>query len=114
MKRLSKYITELRQKRNMSQVEVADAFNKRGYPKVTNQIVYSWESDRVRIPSEHLLVLCDILQISDIRAAFDRTEVPSLLTELNDEGIRMVKQYADLLRISGLYKKSSILQKRTY
>ncbi len=106
MKNLNEYLTALRTKQNMSQVDVANEFKKRGYPRITNQIVYSWESGRVRIPSDLLFVLCDILNISDIRAAFDRHEVPSLLSCLDDTGCRMVSDYADLLRASGLYEKN--------
>lgn len=109
MKNLSEYISSLRTKQNMSQVELADEFQKRGYKKVTNQIVYSWESGRVRIPSDLLFVLCDILHITDIRSAFDLDGVPSLLTGLNDTGCRMVADYADLLRASGLYKKEPLI-----
>ncbi|MBR1743855.1 MAG: LexA family transcriptional regulator [Lachnospiraceae bacterium] len=108
MKNLNEYIIALRTGRNMSQVEVANEFQHRGYEKVTNQIVYSWESGRVRIPSELLLVLCDILHIADIRAAFDMNEMPSLLSGLNDTGCRMVWDYADLLRASGLYSKEPL------
>ena len=113
MKNLNEYITALRAKKDMSQVDVANEFQKRGYPKVTNQIVYSWESGRVRIPSDLLFVLCDILQISDIRAAFDRDEIPSLLSKLDDTGCRMVADYADLLRASGLYEKKPLASSAT-
>ncbi len=32
-------------------------------------------------------------------------EVPSLLSELDYAGVKMVSDYADLIRASGLYKK---------
>ena len=88
----------------MSQVEVSNAFKDKGY-NVTNQMVYNWESGRIRISGELLLILCDILEISDIRAAFDRNNVPSLLSDLNESGQKRVSEYADILRASGLYKK---------
>ena len=103
MKKLNEYLIRLRTERNMSQVDIAEAFRTRGYKKITNQIVYSWESGRVRIPSELLLVLCDILQISDIRAAFGMEKTPSLLSGLNAKGVKLVEDYADLVRASGLY-----------
>ena len=106
MKKLNEYLIKLRTDRNLSQVDIAEAFHKRGYKKVTNQIVYSWESGRVRIPSELLLVLCDILQISDIREAFGMKKTPSLLSGLNREGIKLVKDYADLVRASGRYSET--------
>lgn len=68
-------------------------------------MIYNWEAGRIRISGELLLVLCDILEISDIRAAFDRNNIPSLLSDLNESGQRMVSEYADILRASGLYKK---------
>nr|MCR5624436.1 helix-turn-helix domain-containing protein [Lachnospiraceae bacterium] len=108
MIKLNDYLLKLRTESNMSQVEVAEAFHTKGYKHVTNQMIYSWESGRVRIPSDLLLVLCDILKISDIRAAFDMDDVPSLLSDLNATGIKMVADYADLLRASGLYKKEPV------
>lgn len=104
MMNLSEYIQKLRTDHNMSQVEVSNAFKEKGY-KVTNQMIYNWESGRIRISGELLLVLCDILEISDIRAAFDRNNVPSLLSDLNEAGQRKVSEYADILRASGMYKK---------
>lgn len=104
MKNLNEYIQKLRTDRNMSQVEVSNAFKDKGY-NVTNQMIYNWESGRIRISGELLLILCDILEISDIRAAFDRNNVPSLLSDLNESGQKMVSEYADILRASGLYKK---------
>ena len=104
MKNLGEYIQKLRTDCHMSQVEAACAFRDRGY-NVTNQMIYNWESGRIRISGELLLILCDILEISDIRAAFDRNTVPSLLYDLNEAGQKMVSDYADILRASGLYKK---------
>lgn len=104
MNQLNEYLQALRNERHLSQVDVANGFKERGY-NVTNQMIYNWESGRIRISGEMLLVLCDILKIHDIRAAFDRNEVPSLLSELNDTGIKMVSDYASLLRASGQYQK---------
>ena len=104
MNNLNEYLQKLRNKSHLSQVDVANGFKKRGY-NVTNQMIYNWESGRIRISGELLLVFCDILRIQDIRAAFDMKEVPSLLSELDDKGVKMVSDYADLIRASGLYKK---------
>ncbi len=104
MNNLNEYLQKLRNKSQLSQVDVANGFKKRGY-NVTNQMIYNWESGRIRISGELLLVFCDILHIQDIRAAFDMKEVPSLLSELDDKGVKMVSDYADLIRASGLYKK---------
>ena len=104
MNNLNEYLQKLRNKSHLSQVDVANGFKKRGY-NVTNQMIYNWESGRIRISGELLLVFCDILKIQDIRAAFDMKEVPSLLSELDDKGVKMVSDYADLIRASGLYKK---------
>lgn len=106
MNTMNEYLQILRNKEHLSQVDVANGFQQRGY-HVTNQMIYNWESGRIRISGEMLLVLCDILKISDIRAAFDRNEIPSILSDLDDTGIQMVKDYADLLRASGLYQKHS-------
>lgn len=106
MNHLNEYLQTLRTDRKMSQVEVAEEFQKRGY-SVTNQMIYNWESGRIKISGEMLLVLCDILNISDIRGAFDRNEIPSLLSNLNNDGIQLVSDYADLLRASGMYQKKS-------
>lgn len=104
MRNLNEYIQKLRTDRNLSQVEVSNAFKDKGY-NVTNQMIYNWESGRIRISGELLLILCDILEIYDIRAAFDRDNVPSLLSDLNESEQKMVAEYADILRASGLYKK---------
>lgn len=107
MKNLNEYLQALRNERHLTQVDVANGFKERGY-HVTNQMIYNWESGRIRISGEMLLVLCDILKISDIRAAFDMDEVPSLLSDLDGEGIKMVSDYAGLLRASGQYKKKTV------
>ena len=104
MNHLNEYLQTLRTDRKMSQVEVSEEFQKRGY-SVTNQMIYNWESGRIKISGEMLLVLCDILNISDIREAFDRNEIPSLLSNLNNDGIKLVSDYANLLRASGMYRK---------
>lgn len=106
MKNLNEYLQTLRTERKMSQVEVAKGFQKKGY-SVTNQMIYNWESGRIKISGEMLLVLCDILNISDIREAFDRNEIPSLLSNLNNDGIKLVSDYANLLRASGMYRKET-------
>ena len=106
MNHLNEYLQRLRTERKMSQVEVAKGFQERGY-SVTNQMIYNWESGRINISGEMLLVLCDILNISDIRGAFDRNEIPSLTSNLNNDGIKHLSDYADLLRASGLYQKEA-------
>lgn len=53
MNHLNEHLQTLRTDRKMSQVEVAEEFQKRGY-SVTNQMIYNWESGRIKISGELL------------------------------------------------------------
>ena len=50
MRNLNEYIQKLRTDRNMSQVEVSNAFKDKGY-NVTNQMIYNWESSGYGYPA---------------------------------------------------------------
>lgn len=105
---IAEYIQKLRIGKGMSQTEVSGEFMKRGY-NVSNRSISFWETGRNQLNAEQFLVLCDILGISDIRAAFRRDEVATLSTGLNEEGRQKLSEYASLLKASGLYQPAEII-----
>ncbi len=105
---IAEYIQKLRIGKGMSQTEVSGEFMKRGY-NVSNRSISFWETGRNQLNAEQFLVLCDILGISDIRAAFQRDEVATISTGLNEEGRQKLSEYASLLKASGLYQPAEII-----
>lgn len=105
---IAEYIHELRIRKGMSQTQVAAEFVKRGY-HVSNRSVSFWETGRNQLNAEQFLVLCDILEVSDIRVAFRRNEVTTLSTDLNEEGQQKLNEYAALLKASGLYQPAEVI-----
>lgn len=105
---IAEYIQRLRIGKGMSQTEVSGEFMKRGY-NVSNRSISFWETGRNQLNAEQFLVLCDILGISDIQAAFRRDEVATLSTGLNEEDRQKLSEYASLLKASGLYQPAEII-----
>lgn len=105
---IAEYIHELRIRKGLSQTQVAAEFGKRGC-QVSNRSVSFWEKGRNQLNAEQFLILCDILGISDIRAAFRRDEVPTLSSGLNEEGQQKLSEYANLLKASGLYQPAEVI-----
>lgn len=90
-----------RKKQGVSQKRMAALLSQRGI-KVTNQAVSKWESGASLPNAVQFLIICDILEISDIGGLF-LGKSSELFTGLNQEGRQRVTEYAGLLRDSGLF-----------
>ena len=99
-------ICSFRKKKGLSQRDFAAALSKRGV-KVTNQAVSKWESGASLPNAIQFLIICDILGIVDIGGAFGNKSY-DFLHGLNEDGRRLVLEYANMLCNSGLYDDLSI------
>ena len=104
MPKLSETLTALRKAAGLSQKDLASALAVHGVC-VTNQAISKWENGQTQPNADQFLALCRALEVEDIAAAF-LGEGVGLTRELNDVGARKVREYADLLRASGLYRRA--------
>lgn len=91
----------IRKKRGVSQRQMAELLTKRGV-KVTNQAVSKWESGASLPSAVQFLIICDILEITDISGIF-LGKSGELFEGVNDEGRQRIAEFAGLIRDSGLY-----------
>ena len=98
---LGKHLTQLRRRTKLSQRDLAQRLALYGV-EVTNQAISKWETGLTQPNAEQFLALCRALDVENISAEF-LGHRSGLLRELNEDGVRKVREYADLLRASGLY-----------
>ena len=104
MKNIGEVISWHRKNKKMSQIEIASKLEKYDI-HIKNAAISAWEK-RNSIPSaDTLLVLCEILGINDIYTEFIGENPNDPFKNLNDEGIKKVLEYIELLEKSGEYKK---------
>ena len=95
-------LTALRREAGLSQRALAERLRAGGVD-VTNQAVSKWETGQTLPNAEQLFALCRALEVEDISGAF-LGHGAGLTRELNAAGVRRLREYADLLRASGLYR----------
>lgn len=91
----------IRKQRKISQKEMASLLTKRGI-RVTNQAVSKWESGASLPNAVQFLILCDILEITDISGLF-LGKSSEMLSGINEEGRARINEYAAFIRDSGQY-----------
>jgi SOS-response transcriptional repressor LexA len=96
---------ELRRGRGLSQRGLAEALAELGID-VTNQAISKWENGSTLPNARQFLALCQVLDVADVQAVFLGRSESGLLSGLNAVGIKKVLEYAELLRLSGLYDAS--------
>ena len=94
-------LCEARKNMGLSQRELAAILNRNGI-NVTNQAVSKWENGSSIPNAQQFLVICRVLDVTDIAGTFIGKS-DSVLRFLNEEGRQRVTEYADMLRDSGLY-----------
>lgn len=99
-------ITAFRKKKGLSQRDLALLLQKRGV-HVTNQAVSKWESGASYPSAVQFLILCDLLDIVDVSGSFGGRS-HDFLRGLNEEGKRLVAEYAAMLLDSGRYDDPAI------
>ena len=110
MPNFSDTLSALRRDAGLSQKELAARLGEYGVA-VTNQAVSKWEKGLTQPNAEQFLALCRALEVEDIAAAFFG-EGSGLTRELNEIGVRKVREYADLLRASGFYRRTESAEER--
>lgn len=106
---IGKKLYRYRRVLGLSQKDVAEQLKVHGC-NVTNQAVSKWEQGLTQPNAEQFLALCRILKIEDISYTFLGQSGP-MTRGLNEQGIQKVKEFADILRASGLYSGHSKLPK---
>lgn len=101
MQNLGEKLAALRRRAGLSQKELAERLTLYGV-HVTNQAVSKWEKGLTQPGAEQFLALCRALDVENLGAEFLGRRT-GMLRDLNDAGVRKLREYADLLRASGLY-----------
>lgn len=107
---LGERLTALRRRAGLSQRALAERLAAYGVD-VTNQAVSKWETGLTQPNAEQFLALCRALDVENIAAEFLGRR-SGLLRELNEAGVGKVREYADLLRASGLYAPRAEVRER--
>jgi len=102
MLNIGEKLTALRRRAGLSQKELADRLAIYGV-RVSNQAVSKWEKGLTQPNADQFLALCRVLDAENIGAEFFGRRA-GMLRGLNDDGVRKLREYADLLRASGLFE----------
>ncbi len=94
-------LAALRRRAGLSQKDLAGRLELYGV-HVSNQAVSKWEKGLTQPNADQFLALCRALDAENIALEFFGRR-SGLIRDLNDDGIRALREYADLLRASGLY-----------
>ena len=101
MQDLGEKLTALRRRAGLSQKALAERLAVYGV-FVSNQAVSKWENGMTQPSAEQFLALCRALDAENLGAEFFGRR-GGMLRGLNDAGVKKLREYADLLRASGLY-----------
>lgn len=101
MPNVGEKLAALRRRAGLSQKDLAVRLELYGV-HVSNQAVSKWEKGLTQPNADQFLALCRALDAENIALEFFGRR-SGLIRDLNDEGIRALRDYADLLRASGLY-----------
>ena len=104
METIGSVIARLRGECGLSQKDLAMRLRDNGID-VTNQAISKWENGASQPSASQFLTLCRILRVGDVLGAFAGEGEEGLLSGLNRRGQDMVREYADLLRLSGRYRE---------
>lgn len=103
MRSLGEIIAKHRKKMGLSQVDISNMLGNYGI-SITNKAVSTWEKDVAEPSSSVLLILCKILNITDIYGDRYGENPDNPLSSLNDEGKAKALEYIELLKKSGMYE----------
>lgn len=95
-------LTELRKAAGFSQQEVAALISMHLAP-ITNRAISKWETGATYPDAMQFIWLCEIYGVTDVASAFLNITGNDPFAGLNGDGVRMVKEYAGLLRMSPKY-----------
>lgn len=103
MRSIGEIIATHRKNMGISQRELSNMLGTYGY-NLSNKAVSTWEKDYAEPSASVLLLLCKLLNITDIYGEHYGENPDNPFTSLNEEGKAKVMEYADLLKSSGKYK----------
>ena len=98
-------LTELRKAAGYSQQEVAALLSLHLAP-ITNRAISKWETGATYPDAMQFIWLCEIYGVADVASAFLNIAGNDPLSGLNGDGVRMVREYAELLRLSPKYAET--------
>lgn len=99
-------LTELRKAAGFSQQEVAALISLHLAP-ITNRAISKWETGATYPDAMQFIWLCEIYGVTDVASAFLNITGNDPFAGLNGDGVRMVKEYAGLLRMSTKYAEAA-------
>lgn len=108
MHSIGEIITTYRKQNGLSQPALAKLLEKNGH-KITNKAISCWEKGVSEPNASLLLLLCKVLNITDIYNDYYGYNHANPLSELNAEGKEKVLDYIQLLIDSGKYQNTTII-----
>lgn len=102
MRSIGEIIASYRKKMGISQVELSNMLRIHGC-NLTNKAVSAWEKNVAEPGSSVLLLLCRLLNITDIYGEYYGDNSANPMSALNEEGKAKAMEYIELLRDSGKY-----------
>lgn len=108
MHSIGKIIATYRKQNGLSQPALAKLLEENGH-KITNKAISSWEKGISEPSSSLLLLLCKVLNITDIYSDYYGYNPANPLSELNTDGKEKALEYIQLLTDSGKYQKTTII-----
>ena len=104
--KLGDKLTELRKAAGYSQQEVAKLISMRLEP-ITNRAVSKWETGATYPDAMQFIWLCEIYGVADVASTFLGISGSDPAAGLNREGANMLREYAELLRLSPKYSEAA-------
>ena len=108
MHSIGKIIATYRKQNGLSQPALAKLLEQNGH-KITNRAISAWEKEISEPSASLFLLLCKVLNITDIYNDYFGYNPANLFAELNTEGKEKALDYIQLLVDSGKYQKATII-----
>lgn len=108
MHSIGKIIATYRKQNGLSQPALAKLLEENGH-KITNRAISAWEKEISEPSASLFLLLCKVLNITDIYNDYYGYNHANPLSELNAEGKEKVLDYIQLLIDSGKYQNATII-----
>ena len=108
MHSIGKIIATYRKQNGLSQPALAKLLEQNGH-KITNRAISAWEKEISEPSASLFLLLCKVLNITDIYNDYFGYNPSNLFSELNAEGKEKALDYIQLLVDSGKYQKATII-----
>ncbi len=108
MHSIGKIIATYRKQNGLSQPALAKLLEENGH-KITNRAISAWEKEISEPSASLFLLLCKVLNITDVYNDYFGYNPSNLFSELNAEGKEKALDYIQLLIDSGKYQNATII-----